>query len=365
MKNIHINQPEIHLSKFKDPTMENEYMNTQIHALKRLIRLGMLIFGFAFLIFLIPDYLFNQSVDFKIKMTILRLAVFLIILFAVFLLSKLKHWKHIFGIITICEFLVGSFFLYTGTQYEHPHFMLQLLSLIIIQLVFFIIPNRLHNCLLVSFLTWAIFIINSSYTIQNIPKNEYLSGFIFPLLFMLAFSYWHIRFQDEKRIQYNTNQQLVRLLYHDALTNIYNRFKFETEVNHFLSKSDSVPLALTLLDIDYFKQINDTHGHLFGDRVLVFLANLINSHLGPKDLFARWGGEEFVILFYNCSLEEAVKKIQAIKNTLDASSIEGHQCTCSYGITELQPNDTLDCLVHRADQLMYQAKEGGRNRIVY
>lgn len=358
-----LKQPEMRISTFKDSNLEKDYMEYGLDRQIRAIRLTMLFFGSIFLIFLIPDFLFTNHF---IYIASIRLTIFTIILICFFMLPKVNSLKHAYLITTLCEVLISIAFLCIIPKYSHPDFMLQLLSLILIQIIFFIIPNQLIYCLVLSIITWIIFMANSHFVFTDLPFNEYLSGIIFPLLFIPSSSYWFIRHEKEKRIQFYNNRQLLYLLNHDILTNIYNRFKFENEINSYLSKKNTIPLTLALLDIDFFKQINDKYGHLIGDKVLVLLANHIQSKLGPNDLLARWGGEEFVILFYNHSLEDTIEKVNFIKSSFKETPLENiDSITCSVGITKVMENDTLDILVNRADKLMYKAKENGRNQIAY
>lgn len=156
---------------------------------------------------------------------------------------------------------------------------------------------------------------------------------------------------------------------HDSLTGIYNRYKLMDLLStHFTSimETNAKHFAFILFDIDYFKDINDTYGHLIGDKVLVELTSVIQKNIREKDLFVRWGGDEFILVAEEISLEKSIKVAEHL-----CSSIEQHQfetigqLTCSFGITLYKNADTLSQMISRADKALYDAKNSGRNKIAY
>ena len=152
---------------------------------------------------------------------------------------------------------------------------------------------------------------------------------------------------------------------YDSLTQVYNRNMFHRliESKISLAKQEDKKFTFVILDIDYFKKVNDTYGHLAGDEVLKQIAKLIKCHIREDDVFARWGGEEFVLAF-----DVEKKKGLEISNELRAHiekeifNSVGH-ITCSFGITEFKHDDTLESITSRADHALYNAKEAGRNRV--
>jgi len=152
----------------------------------------------------------------------------------------------------------------------------------------------------------------------------------------------------------------------DPLTQLYNRQFFDAHLAQSLEnfKRTELPTTLFMLDIDHFKKINDTFGHLQGDLVLKELALLFNKYFRDSDAIARWGGEEFMVLLHNSSFDTACTRIKIFCNTVETSKINGEdQVTLSVGATPLRVNDTMETLLSRVDALLYQAKENGRNRV--
>jgi len=163
-------------------------------------------------------------------------------------------------------------------------------------------------------------------------------------------------------------EQLQLLATIDELTGAYNRRAFNNLLQQAMSraKRNEEPLSLLMLDIDYFKRINDENGHDVGDQVLVGVVAVIQDSIRQEDLVARWGGEEFTILLPQTLCNAAFQ----IANRLRASIAShpfllGHPVTVSIGLAILQSEDTPHMLLKRADTALYQAKEQGRDRVVY
>jgi diguanylate cyclase (GGDEF)-like protein len=153
----------------------------------------------------------------------------------------------------------------------------------------------------------------------------------------------------------------------DKLTQIYNRTHFdeilEYEINMKLRYPDR-QISIIFFDVDHFKVFNDTYGHDMGDRVLKELSSLVNSLLRGSDTFARWGGEEFVILLPNSSLSQSCLTANRIKKSITKLNVSGLSVTCSFGVAQLRLNEDAKEVLKRADQNLYTAKERGRNRVV-
>lgn len=154
--------------------------------------------------------------------------------------------------------------------------------------------------------------------------------------------------------------------YTDSLTGVYNRNKFDEVLASEMQRAKRYKrdFSIAILDIDFFKRCNDTYGHLIGDEVLIMLANNISNHIRSSDTFARWGGEEFVILFPETSKYEAVKICDKLRMEVEMLShpIAG-KITVSFGVSQYLEHDDKKTLFKRCDDSLYQAKESGRNRV--
>lgn len=161
--------------------------------------------------------------------------------------------------------------------------------------------------------------------------------------------------------------ELQYLANFDELTGIYNRRKFnelfdsETE----RAKRYNQPLSLVLLDIDHFKMINDKYGHNEGDEVLKAIAEILRKHLRRSDVYARWGGEEFIILMTHTSLDTAgqvAEKLRGLLCDVRYGNIN-ENISASFGVSSLHTEEQITPLIKRADDALYDAKRNGRNRV--
>lgn len=155
----------------------------------------------------------------------------------------------------------------------------------------------------------------------------------------------------------------------DALTDTSNRRFLEMNINNMLAGMRRYNLAfgMLFLDIDHFKNINDTYGHDIGDKVLRMVSKSLGSTLRPLDILGRWGGEEFIALLLNTNKENLLAVANRLRLLVENSALPTDKgtinVTISVGGTIAQADDTIHSLVKRADELMYQSKKNGRNRV--
>ena len=165
-------------------------------------------------------------------------------------------------------------------------------------------------------------------------------------------------------------QKLQKLAITDGLTKLYNSRSFYTQLELEVDRFNRYkhPLSLLLLDIDHFKDYNDTYGHLEGDKVLVRFSQIIKSCLRTNDSAYRYGGEEFTVILPETGGEEAKTVAQRIRKTLEAEKFEPLpgslvKITISIGVTQYHPKEELSAFIQRADKAMYLSKENGRNKV--
>ncbi len=165
----------------------------------------------------------------------------------------------------------------------------------------------------------------------------------------------------EEKSQYKLNA------YTDTLTQIHNRAGFDSVFEKMLEKSikKQSDLGIILLDIDYFKRVNDQHGHIVGDNVLRAFTKIILKNIRATDFFSRWGGEEFVLVLEDADRESAKSIAENLRLIIEQYDfgIE-KQLTCSFGVTMKESNDTRNSVFERADKALYQAKNNGRNQVM-
>lgn len=170
-------------------------------------------------------------------------------------------------------------------------------------------------------------------------------------------------------ISQKLSQELNQLASTDSLTGVLNRRAFHRHANAFFD-SPAQSTFLLLLDLDFFKQINDRFGHAAGDRVLMGFADTVRGLLRRKDLFGRTGGEEFCILLPETNEKEALAIAERVRDGVEAMKFTAEDgktrisVTVSIGMAPLRPGDTFDQTAAEADKALYAAKHGGRNRVV-
>ena len=163
------------------------------------------------------------------------------------------------------------------------------------------------------------------------------------------------------------NQKLNNLASKDSLTNIFNRRIIDEFISKetIKSKRYNNSLALIMIDIDHFKEVNDKYGHQVGDEVILSLVDIISKNIRESDIFGRWGGEEFIILLPETNLNQATIVAQNIRKKVQEYRFDKvGQKTISLGVSEFNSNDDSTVFIKRVDDALYKAKATGRNRVV-
>lgn len=177
------------------------------------------------------------------------------------------------------------------------------------------------------------------------------------------------------RVEYKADAQiemedsLFRAATTDSLTGLSNRRYFTEQAHADVSLSDrhNRDMCAVMLDVDFFKRVNDTHGHQAGDSVLVALAGLLQAIKRHEDLLARWGGEEFLYLLHEVALPDAVTFSERVRQAVEKHDFHHRDVhipvTISAGVSCLHHGESLESLIDRADHALYVAKQKGRNRV--
>jgi len=158
---------------------------------------------------------------------------------------------------------------------------------------------------------------------------------------------------------------------HDHLTGIFNRRAVLEKLSLEMPRAarEDVPLSIAILDIDFFKKINDTFGHSAGDTVLVEFVKRVLATIRPYDILGRYGGEEFLLILIGASNSSARASFERVRETISSEpfAIEGRdiEVRVSIGGAQFYYGETVDAFIERADKALYSAKEEGRNRVVF
>jgi diguanylate cyclase (GGDEF)-like protein len=178
-----------------------------------------------------------------------------------------------------------------------------------------------------------------------------------------------LKFMTGENIELHYHEEIYRLMTVDGLTQVFNRRYFNEALEREFNRSRRYEraLSLILLDIDHFKRVNDTHGHLAGDQLLRQIASAVKPKLRREDVFARTGGEEFGILLPEIALDGARLIAEKVRRIVESTPLRFEQlvipCTISLGVAMRGDEPSGEELYKRADMRLYEAKAGGRNRV--
>jgi diguanylate cyclase (GGDEF)-like protein len=193
-------------------------------------------------------------------------------------------------------------------------------------------------------------------------------------------AYRIIKLKDEVTIQRKRESELIEInevldtrskalelqAKTDPLTGVFNRLGIEEAISLGLQdwSQHRKPLSLVMIDIDHFKQINDKYGHDVGDLVLSNLSNIVQQHTRTQDLFARWGGEEFVLVCRDTDIDSARAIADKLRELIANQTLHKNiKITASFGVATLKTYENLEQLFKAADTALYEAKSSGRNRV--
>jgi len=202
-------------------------------------------------------------------------------------------------------------------------------------------------------------VIDEGYTIMHLPATsiQRVEGNTRERILALTQENFLLKQEKESLLKKSTT---------DPLTGLYNRVKIEEiffyEQKQYIEQGDM--LSIILMDLDDFKTVNDTYGHITGDKYLVTLAKKLKNFSRNGDFVGRWGGEEFIILLSQTTLDQAKKtalRLQSVINNISCPKLKKR--TASYGVSTLRDNDTLNTLIERADRALLLAKSKGKNRV--
>lgn len=250
-----------------------------------------------------------------------------------------------------------------------------------ISISIYIKGNKVIKIFLFAHIFYIIFNIYAILFYMGIVDFTYISshgigiGIIIEALILSYLVSYKFKVMEEEKEEARIEQIKLNLqATTDSMTKLYNK-RYFTEVSGniiSLSKRKEDDLSILIIDIDKFKNINDTYGHQIGDEVISLLANLLIENQRNSDILCRFGGDEFVILLPNCSLDDAFISANKLLNLVEALTtnfpgIENFKFTLSIGVAqiELENETTIDPALKRADDALYEAKEKGRNRVVY
>lgn len=201
----------------------------------------------------------------------------------------------------------------------------------------------------------------------QIPLTLYAS-YLLIKKFAVAYKREKRKLDEYSRKLEEANCKLRVYATYDELTGVYNRRIFDENLNILIDNNqdgDIEKAYMALIDIDYFKEINDTYGHLVGDQILKSFGKMASEAIKSPNILARWGGDEFALLYYG-DIDAVMGKLELFQSYIDVEKVgklADIKATLSIGITDLRNNDTVQDVLKRVDEALYKAKANGRNKI--
>lgn len=356
-----------YLAEFNDKNHENEFQRLEVKKGLRISRNIVLIFSITNLLFVILDYLYLKYADISVILYYSLIPRIIILVLAIIVFILLKKSKN--EIAAIKSVVIYAILMYLLHEYSAVHFapvelMYEALDIVMMTFGLFVIPNRWITNVCTAAVLIAIFLVLAPFTIPTMTEGTKVITTVYLISQVLIVSVLIYRINIQKRLNYLQQLQLEALAQTDTLTKILNRAACDQTLSKMCDSRRE--FSVILFDIDDFKRINDTYGHIIGDDVIVKIVDTVKGIVRHDDIVARWGGEEFIIMLPLTSLDRARETANRINEFLSTiqHDIIIDKVTASFGVTAYKDGENTKSIIHRADQLLYLAKEYGKNRVV-
>lgn len=353
--------------KFSGNELEQQWDIDNLTALKKEIRTTVLLAGILFFLFSIADYRLISSSSTFALLAISRI-FFVFLSFLIYFKADFFLTPHLaYYSITLYEVFGTIIFFVITYNYQTPNFFIQALGLIVlILMVFFVIPNLFVFRVIISLVLSLGFLFIATLKF-SVTLNQFASVAVYLTIIICLSTLSAYRLSKYQRLDYIHKKSLLALSNTDPLTSLNNRAKFNSSLSDEINSCNhfGTTFSIIMLDLDWFKNINDQYGHNTGDDVLVEIGQLLKKSVREEDVIARWGGEEFVLLLRNTKHSYAQDLAQRLRLTIAQHPFSaGCSLTCSFGITSYITGDDMRSVIDRADQALYHAKSDGRNKVV-
>lgn len=285
--------------------------------------------------------------------TLLAGALYMILtLFITALLSLYIGWKYYFTPMAVISLMVLYFSVNIEMRKKAYASCLVAIYLAAVCIGYFYMPRHTD---IFSKAALGVLLLNISLSVTSISVVGYC--------FCRKFSQ-----SEEKILQYN--KKLEQMVSTDPLTTLWNRRAMNEHLTHLVSEHNKYQndFSIAILDIDFFKHVNDEYGHGMGDFVLKNLSAILKEHMKENGHVCRWGGEEFLLSFENMEYETAIRQLEELRAKVEKEEFSFMKVTIHItitgGIAEYSQTPSLDALITRADEMLYHGKTSGRNKIV-
>lgn len=341
------------------------FNNYRLVALKPAIRALIVVAVLFNALLLIPDMI-NLGGAAETAVVALRTVFSLMTLSLLWWLEKMKTFNVYAIVLTIMEAAALLVFLVVFSLYPEPDAMIQLMGMIVLVMFIYLTPNRWVHMNSVAAAGIISFLLCEVFIVKGLEDGQVAAGAVYLVVVAVLCAIFSLHIRSYQYREYVSRSDLLRDYATDPLTRVGNRVRLEEEASKWMdwSLQYSLPLSLIVVDVDNMKQVNDTHGHLRGDEILCQIAHEMSASLRKNDVCVRWGGDEFMVLLPNTHLSEAESLAERIQSAICSRVFEPLvSVTCSFGVAQLQPGQSLQALIAQADGSMYMAKRMGKNAI--
>ena len=359
----------------KEATTANErkrsrlnFEATKLNAAQKSIHIYAQIASISNFVFLICDMIFIQGQTERLIVAITRYCFSILLIFMVRTLQRVKTFAGFSTIVTLMEAASILLYLYVLWLYQSPDFMIQSMGMIVTVLAISIVPNRNSNTLILTLSATVAFLAEFYFLIQRVPVKSLVVSIAYIAFTIVICSMKTFGTERYEQREFSAKKTLQETSAKDYLTNAATRARLEEEAYRWMNfcRRQSLPLCLVFVDVDNLKNINDSYGHAMGDNVLKQIAAVMRAQLRNSDTIARWGGDEFVLLLPNVTLQNAVLLLDRVKNAINALTLdEGASVSCSFGVVQMRTESTYQEMLAQADTMMYRSKRNGKGRIAY
>jgi len=353
------------LCEFINREVESAFMEYEKASSRGIVRILLLVMGFTFASFAVSDYYFHYDERNIIISLILRGVGLCTAIIAFFLVDKFKRFDHTLLMAIIAELAVFTIYLIILYNQKSVEPALQFMYVMLQILTAFLIPNRWKNSMIAASTIWLSYIIFCIF-FEGIPVSPSIAqrGIYLGVCLVSCAIFLYGRESSERK-HFAAMQLLEFMSITDRLTGIYNRGRFEQTLGAWIKNMRHDPFCLLLFDIDNFKKVNDRWGHNAGDEVLVKITETATANIRDDDIFARWGGEEFVVLFSGIDIGRGTELAERIRKAVeDTVCGKAGKVTISIGVVQYRREESIEDFVKRADDKMYEAKKAGKNRVI-
>ncbi len=355
------------LGEFRDQKLERDFRLSGFFAMRASVRpllagLSVLLSAVMLAEILLTPFSSQNWIGISLRVLYMITAVLMLLR-----ISSLTDHRTLTASVTVFEGLSISIWFYlVGSSLNAYSNLSVCLGVTALSLMVFLIPNRFIHAAALSAVTLLLSPLLYRPEMAENPALDATVAILFTLGATVAVGAVIYLHGLEKRNQYLQMTKLLRLSLTDPLTGIANRGRFNEALQSWVGCAEEyrIPLSLVLFDFDDFKRINDTYGHLIGDQVILATVNLVDEAIRRRDIFARWGGEEFTLLFPDTRLEEALEIVERLRQTIESNHyIRCGHVTASFGVVQHRAGESPEAFMDRADRQLYRAKAEGKNCI--